>query len=60
MARYEYMRLKLTDIPEEIIIEYKLHDIVTDEGFVYLKIWKGMYGLPQAGIIAQQLLETPG
>ncbi len=58
MARYEYMRLKLTDIPEEIIIEYKLHEMVTDKGFVYLKIRKGMYGLPQAGIIEQQLLET--
>ena len=23
MTRYEYMRLKLTDIPEEIIVEYK-------------------------------------
>ncbi len=27
MARYEYMRLKLTDIPEEIIIEYNLRGI---------------------------------
>jgi hypothetical protein len=57
MARYEYMRIKLTDIPEEIIIEYKLHDIVTDDGYVYIEIQKGMYKLPQAGIIAQQLLE---
>ena len=57
MARYEYMRLKLTDIPEEIIIEYKLREIVTADGYVYCEIRKGMYGLPQAGIIAQQLLE---
>jgi hypothetical protein len=58
MARNEYMRFKLTDIPEEIIIEYKWHEMVTDEGFVYLEIQKRMYGLPQAGIIAQQLLEA--
>ena len=57
MTRYEYMRLKLTDIPEEIIIEYKLREIVTTDGYVYCEIRKGMYGLPQAGIIAQQLLE---
>jgi hypothetical protein len=57
MARYEYMQLKLTDIPEEIIIEYKLREIATADGYVYCEIRKGMYGLPQAGIIAQQLLE---
>jgi hypothetical protein len=57
MARYEYMRIKLTDIPEEIIIEYNLHEKATNDGYVYIEIQKGMYGLPQAGIIAQQLLE---
>jgi len=54
MTRYEYMRLKLT---EKIIIEYKLREIVTTDGYVYCEIRKGMYGLPQAEIIAQQLLE---
>jgi hypothetical protein len=57
MQRYNYMRLKLADIPEEIIEEYKLHVIVTDDSYVYCKIRKGMYGLPQAGLIAQELLE---
>lgn len=57
MERYEYMRLKLTDIPEEIIIEYNLREIATEDGYVYCEIRKGMYGLPQAGIIAQRLLE---
>jgi hypothetical protein len=44
--RYKHMRLKLADIPEEIIEEYKLHEIVTDDSYVYCKIRKGMYGLP--------------
>jgi hypothetical protein len=57
MKRYEYMRLKLVDIPEEIIEEYKLREIVTDESYVYCEIRKWMYGLPQAGLIAQELLE---
>eukprot|EP00804_Cyclotella_cryptica_P023928 CCRYP_010044-RA/>CCRYP_010044-RA protein AED:0.06 eAED:0.07 QI:0/0/0/1/1/1/3/0/1072 len=62
MARPEYMRLKLADIPAAIIDLYKLRDIAQD-GYVFVRIqgWppptKGMYGLPQAGIIAQQLLE---
>ncbi len=51
------MRLKLVDIPEEIIEEYKLREIVTDESYVYCEIRKWMYGLPQAGLIAQELLE---
>ena len=57
MVRYEYVRIKLDDIPEEIIVEYGLRDKVASDGHVYVEIRKGMYGLPQAGILAQQLLE---
>eukprot|EP00804_Cyclotella_cryptica_P028815 CCRYP_020140-RA/>CCRYP_020140-RA protein AED:0.25 eAED:0.25 QI:0/0/0/1/1/1/2/0/480 len=56
MERPEYMRLKLSDIPSNIIELYHLHDIAHN-GYVFVLIQKGMYGLPQAGIIAQQLLE---
>jgi hypothetical protein len=55
MQRYEY--IKITDIPEEVIEHYKLREIVTEDGYVYCEIRKGMYGLPQAGIIAQELLQ---
>ncbi len=57
MARYEYVKINLKDILEEIILEYQLRDKVTTDGYVYVEIRKGMYGLPQAGILAQQLLE---
>ena len=57
MKRPEYMRLKITDIPEEIIEHYKLREFVTENGYVYCEVTRGMYGLPQAGIIAQELLE---
>ena len=57
MEQPEYMRLKLSDIPEEIIVQYKLRDIATPDGYVYSEITKEMYGLTQAGIIAQVLLE---
>ena len=53
----EYMKLKLSNLPEEIIQEYKLCDIVTSGGSVYVKIQRGMYGLPQAGLLAKKLLE---
>jgi len=36
---------------------YNLTNKATADGFIYIKIQKGMYGLPQAGILAQELLE---
>jgi hypothetical protein len=57
MKRYEYVRIKLTDIPEEVIVEYNLRDKADENGYVYVEVRKGMYGLPQAGILAQELLE---
>jgi hypothetical protein len=57
MARYKYMQLLLSDMPEDVIAHNKLKKNATPEGYIYCQIRKGMYGLPQAGIIAQQLLE---
>jgi hypothetical protein len=56
MTRYEYMQFKLANMPEDVITHYHLKDIATPDGYVYCKICQGMYGLPQAGIIAQELL----
>jgi hypothetical protein len=57
MAQYKYMGLQIADMPNDVIKHYNLTYLVTPDGYVYCKIKKGMYGLPQAGIIAQQLLE---
>jgi len=54
---YEYVRLKLPDVPDDMIEEYQLANNVTKDGFVYVEIRKGVYGLPQAGLSAQELLE---
>ncbi len=56
MSQYKYMRLKLSDMPEDVIAHYKLLNIATPDGYVYCEIRQGMYGLPQAGIITQELL----
>ena len=56
MKRYEYMKLKLAELPEDFVSEYKLQDKVTKDEYVYLEIFKRMYGLPAAGILAQRLL----
>ena len=55
MKRFEYIRIKLSDIPEETIKQYKLNDI-TRNGYAYMEVQKGIYGLPQAGILARDLL----
>ena len=57
MARKEYLRLKISDMTKDVIEEYGLQEKATTDGYVYVAVSKGMYGLPQAGIIAQQLLE---
>ena len=55
MDDYEYMFIPLNSIPEEIIMHYKLQDIVHN-GKVYMEICRGMYGLPQASILAKKQL----
>mgnify|MGYP003513481215 FL=1 len=58
MSRSEYMKVHISKIPPEIIREYQLHELglIDDAGYVWMRIDKGMYGLPQAGILANQLL----
>ena len=40
-----------------MIEEYKIHYKVTNYGYVYVEVRKGMYGLPHSGIITQNILE---
>jgi hypothetical protein len=55
MLSYEYMKVPIDVIPEEIMIEYNLQLLVY-KGHVYVEIQKGMYGLPQAGRLANDRL----
>jgi hypothetical protein len=57
MKEYEYMQLRLKLTPNEIIHQYNLKDLINEQGWVYLEIQMGMYGLPQAGILANKLLK---
>jgi hypothetical protein len=52
----EYIRIKITDIPEEFILEYRLAGKDDINGWIYFEICRGCYGLPQAGILANNLL----
>jgi hypothetical protein len=55
MESFEYMCIPIKLIPQEIIDQYNLLSLVSD-GHVYIEVQKGMYGLPQVGILANQLL----
>jgi hypothetical protein len=51
------MKMLLSRFPEEIVQKYNLTALAVD-GWVYIEIWKGMYGFKQAGLLANQLLQT--
>ncbi|MGV7235206.1 MAG: hypothetical protein ACQ9ET_03015, partial [Nitrosomonadaceae bacterium] len=57
LKRPEYIKINISDIPDEVIKEYKLREKVTKNGHVYIVANKGMYGLPQSGLLANELLE---
>jgi hypothetical protein len=55
--RKEYMRIPLAAIPQSIIDQYALRD-KAHKCLVLVEISKGMYGLPQAIILALNQLKT--
>jgi hypothetical protein len=57
LHRHKFIWIKLTDIPDEVIKEYKLREIATKNGSIYIRAKRGMYGLPQAGLLANKLLK---
>ncbi len=48
--------MSLELFPDDIIEEYKLRDMINEKGCVYCEVTRGMYGLPQAGLLAQEQL----
>jgi hypothetical protein len=49
--------MKLSNIPNEVIEEFKLREKATKNGSIYIKAKRGMYRLPQSGLLANKLLE---
>jgi hypothetical protein len=52
---YEYMKIPLALFPEWTKKQYNL-DTYARDGFVFLEIRRAVWGLPQAGILANKLL----
>jgi hypothetical protein len=57
LPRFEYMKTMLSRFREEIVQKYNLNALAVDS-WAYIEIRKGMYGLKQAGFLANQLLQT--
>ena len=57
LDRPEYIQIKLSDIPDKIINEYKLLENATKDGSIYIEENKDMCGLPHAGILVNELLK---
>jgi hypothetical protein len=56
LPRFAYMKVLSSRFPEKIQ-KYNLNALAVDS-WVYIEIRKGMYGLKQAGLLANQLLQT--
>eukprot|EP00957_Ditylum_brightwellii_P085805 6526973-Ditylum_brightwellii.AAC.2 len=56
MKRYEYMRMPIEPLPQELVEE---HDVtgIQHEGYIFIETHKRMYGLLQAGKIANEELQ---
>ena len=56
MVNHEYYKISISLIPQEVIGEY---DLIYNQinGFLCVRVEKGMYGIFQAGIIAHTELE---
>jgi hypothetical protein len=50
------MKMPIALLPTDIIEYYRLNQKVLGD-YVYMEIRKGMYGLPQAGVLANKLLK---
>lgn len=50
------MKVPITILPQAIIDYYNLTPLVHN-GYIYIEICKEMYGLPQAGILANDQLK---
>ena len=55
LDRFEYRHIPIKLTPKEFIEAYNLYPLV-HRNHVYMQIERGMYGLPQAGILANKLL----
>ncbi len=56
LDRYEYLHIPISMFPAWIVVQYDLlHKVL--KGHIYLEMQRAVWGLPQAGILANKLLQ---
>jgi hypothetical protein len=55
LDRFKYMKMPIALFPKWIVKQYELMKHVLN-GFIYLEMRRALWGLPQAGILANKLL----
>jgi hypothetical protein len=53
LTRPEWLRIPIKFIPADVIVSHNLEDYIVN-GSILFCVLKGMYGLPQAGKLAQE------
>ena len=56
LKRNRYRKVRAKYIPEETIRKHDLEQYIEDNGWHHFEIGKGMYGIPEAGRLANDLL----
>ncbi len=56
LDQFKYMKMQINLFPKWIVKQYELMKYVLN-GFNYLKMRRAVWGLPQAGILANKLLQ---
>ena len=56
MEYREYMKVHYNHFPQDIREQYNLKDKVSSDGYIYVKITKGMYGLKASALLAYSQL----
>ena len=57
LPKFEFMKMSMRDTLQELRDLYGLN-VMAKNGFIYMCIPKGMYGLPASGILANKLVKS--
>ena len=57
MKEFEYIQVPLSTFPAEILRQYDFLSLV-ENGHIMVEVCKGVYGIPQAGILINTHLRT--
>ena len=58
LKKKRYGKVRAKYIPEETVRKHDLEQYIEDNGWLHFEIGKGMYGIPEAGRLANDFLRS--